>query len=281
MTIELSRTAGNTPLILACHFGRPEIIEELVQARANQFALNRAGNNILHEIISYPLPKSPMLCALLDIFDQKLLRELLKQRNHVESGSFTPVHIAFQSLQQICPSNPRNGTRRLFKSEWTQDCIPRFVSLFLSYLSEHFSELKILDASDDTVLHGPIAQSSWRLIDQLAAFRPQLLVRENACGKTPAEAALMKRYAATFVASKSSLESFAFPKNNKKLVYGVRQLLTKPSGWTATVEEKERIWFQAMHVCNSQARTTKMLHLHGSRVQRIWLRESYDADQLA
>ncbi|PHH54031.1 hypothetical protein CFIMG_008047RA00001 [Ceratocystis fimbriata CBS 114723] len=80
-TIELPTTAGNTPLLLACHFGRPE---------------------------------PPMLRALLDIFEQKLLHELLKQRSHVESSGFTPAHVAFQSLQQIRPPNPRNGTRRLF-----------------------------------------------------------------------------------------------------------------------------------------------------------------------
>ncbi|KAL5611825.1 hypothetical protein BROUX41_000600 [Berkeleyomyces rouxiae] len=248
-TLELPTSSGNTPLLLACRFGQVEVIQRLARAGANQLARNYSGNNILHELLASPLPKAPVLKTVLDSLDQKVLRELLKQRNHLDSGGLTPVHVAFQSLQCIRPITPDDDD--VFENGWTQDCIFRFLHVFLEYLNADGTELEMLNATGDTVMHNLVTDHSWQLVDSLAAFQPRLLVRENATGRTPAEAALAQRRAAMYVESRTAyqiLDDAAI--GNPDHRQGVISLLTKPPGWTAAKEAEERAKHRSVHGCS-------------------------------
>ncbi|KAH7328643.1 ankyrin repeat-containing domain protein [Stachybotrys elegans] len=179
--IEKRSTAGDTPLLAACRLGRPNLVKILLGANADQSAKNHKGENILHAAIAGN-PQAFKLRKLLDLLDADFRSHLFLQRKNLQENGTTPLH------EWI--SNQYSNTRRIIdskKPQEEQDDTVDTLKLLLEYSKGE--ELEMLNGAGDTCLHTAIMKDTLWIAKTLIDFRPQLLYRENAVGRTPAEVA--------------------------------------------------------------------------------------------
>ncbi|KAF3344776.1 hypothetical protein VD0002_g1466 [Verticillium dahliae] len=178
-SLEYKTTSGDTPLWLAFHLGRVDFAKTLIEAGANQSVRNKQGQNIIHAALQW-LPKAHSLKDMLELMDDKLRAHLLLQRSNLQDEGTTPLH----SWVNKFPDNydHTRWTKYANKEEATA-----VLDLLLGY--SEGAELAMLNGAGDTPLHSAVNKNSMVLIEALLTYRPSLLYRENAVGRTPAEVA--------------------------------------------------------------------------------------------
>jgi hypothetical protein len=164
---------------VASRLGRLEIVKILVDAGADQSTKDEGYSNILHMALDMN-PTAEQLQGFLVLLDQDLLNHLFRDRGHLKLTGQTPLHKWLSNLVDT-----RNYRHNYYKST---DEIIAVLKLLLKYSQGR--ELELLDGAGDTPLHTLVSgQRDPRIIRELLEFRPQLLYRENAVGRTPAEVA--------------------------------------------------------------------------------------------
>ncbi|OAA37284.1 ankyrin repeat protein [Beauveria brongniartii RCEF 3172] len=173
-SLEKKAAGGCTPLMIACQLGRVEFAKILIAAGADQSTRNDMGENIIHAVIK---PDSPVCRtrAMLNLLDSDLRKHLFQQRTNLKDDGTTPLH------SWILDCNNRKNNAESTKK------LVAMLKLILEYSKGE--ELDMLNGAGDTCLHSAISQGQLAVIRCLIDFRPQLLYRENAVGRTPAELA--------------------------------------------------------------------------------------------
>ncbi len=183
--LETKNSDGDTPLMMACHFGRTSFVKLLIAAGADQSTRNKAGQNILHYAVS-GLPRAEQLEAFIRLLDKDLLPHLFVSRNNLHgSGGLTPLHLFVEATAWPSETGYNSSARRsAYKTdkEWLD-----VFNLLLRIGGG--AELEMLNGAGDTMLHTAVMRASETIVRALLAFRPSLLYRENAVGRTPAEVA--------------------------------------------------------------------------------------------
>ncbi|CAJ0545949.1 Ff.00g094220.m01.CDS01 [Fusarium sp. VM40] len=191
--IEKKNSEGDTPLLVACRFGRIDAVKILLAANADQSARNQKGENIVHAAVSCN-PKAHQLRELLDLLDPDLRSHLFLQRRNLSENGTTPLHTwVSQASGRQDGNNSRSDWRRYssygYNMPYNRD--EKEIVLMLNLLLEYSKgeELEMLNGAGDTCLHTAIMTDMLAVVRVLVQFKPSLLYRENAVGRTPAEVA--------------------------------------------------------------------------------------------
>lgn len=165
----------------------------LIDAGADQSTRNHKGENILHAAVAGN-PTAGRLRRLLDLIDPGLRSHLFTHRKNLQENGTTPLHTW---ISQACglgsgaesDENSRNRYYHSYNSKPYSDLkvAVSLLELLLEY--SHGEELDMLNGPGDTCLHTAIRSNMVSLVKVLVDFKPQLLYRENAVGRTPAEIA--------------------------------------------------------------------------------------------
>ncbi|KAI3549731.1 hypothetical protein CABS01_12565 [Colletotrichum abscissum] len=188
-SLDYKSTLGDTPLWLAFHFGRLDFARTLIAAGANQMARNNAGDNILHAALQ-GMPRACRLGPVLDLVDAGIRPHLAQQRNNLsENNGTTPLHAW---ITAVC--NSRRTTYHYNPVASKNYADNAQILAVLARLIEFSSsggnaELEMLNGAGDTPLHTVVMAHDAVLAKALLSYRPKLLYRENAVGRTPAEIA--------------------------------------------------------------------------------------------
>jgi ankyrin repeat protein len=163
--------SGMTPLHLAFHLHRVEMIKVLLEGGAEQTCRNNAGDNIVHSILNHNSlgteKDMDRVRELFKLIDPRLLPSLFTERTTDEPGAATPL--------ARCVRN-RIGEKK--------HNLPRL----LIELSKG-EDLGIVNGEGDTPLHAAARYGHPDLLRIMLECRPELLFRENATGRTPYEVA--------------------------------------------------------------------------------------------
>ncbi|OAA73258.1 ankyrin repeat protein [Cordyceps fumosorosea ARSEF 2679] len=173
-SLEKKAAGGCTPLMIAYQLGRIEFAKILIAAGADQSTRNDKGENIVHAVIK---PDSPVCRTrtLLNLLDSDLRKHLFQQRQSLKENGTTPLH------SWILAYGSRN-----YNSASTKKVVA-MLKLILEY--SNGEELDMLNGAGDTCLHSAISLGQLAIVRCLIDFRPQLLYRESAVGRTPSELA--------------------------------------------------------------------------------------------
>jgi hypothetical protein len=168
----------------ACWFGRPEFVKVLIEAGADQSVRNKAGQNIVHMGLAGK-PRAKQLRHFLQLLDADLLEHLFVSRSNLHQSGTTPLHSFVTAVTQQSTYSYWNTPReQQYKEEkhWLGA-----LKVLLEFSKG--AELEMLNGAGDTCLHTAVLQTSPAMVKALLEFRPKLLYRENAVGRTPAEVA--------------------------------------------------------------------------------------------
>ncbi|KAK3937074.1 Ankycorbin [Diplogelasinospora grovesii] len=209
-TVNTKAGNGMTPLMLACRLGRVDIAEILIQsAGADQITRDGNGNNLLHAAL-HKNPTASQLKPLLDLLDPDVLVSLLKERNRPTVGGMTPIHhwlrnLAYSQGPPYKSEGEEVDLLKLLFSLAPQDVMVKALNMF--------------DGAGDSILHMLIARVSYgrtyndlSLVRTLLEFCPDLLYRENAVGRTPAEVA-HDRFIASKMAAPETRWNYSYHNN--------------------------------------------------------------------
>ena len=180
--LEVRNSDGATPLMTAFWLGRTEFAKILIDAGADQSVRNKKGENILHLALENK-PKASQLQPLIDLIDKDLLQHLFLTRSSLHESGTTPLH-AFVSAVTTSQTQYYYSYQRSYKKKehW-------LATLDLLLSCSKGVELEMLNGAGDTCLHTAVMQSSEPMVEALVRFKPRLLYRENAVGRTSAEVA--------------------------------------------------------------------------------------------
>lgn len=170
-SLEKKAAGGCTPLMIACRLGRIDFVKILIAAGADQSTRDDNGENIVHAVIQ----QKTRVCRarkLLNLLDSDLRKHLFQQRRSLKTNGLTPLHAWI--LSGMYSYNQESSKT-----------IVAMLKLILEY--SNGEELEMLNGGGDTCLHSAVSQGQIAVIRTLVDFRPQLLYRENAVGRTPAE----------------------------------------------------------------------------------------------
>ncbi|RSM06944.1 hypothetical protein CDV31_008876 [Fusarium ambrosium] len=197
--LEKKNADGETPLLVACRLGRTDFVKILLKANADQSARNSKGQNILHVAVE-DTPKADQLRKLLDLFDPTLRSHLFLQRNNFNENGNTPLHawvsqasgvqsddtaVRYHGRRNRYYYRNRNNNNKPYEGE--EKNAVEMLKLLLEYSKGE--ELELLNAAGETCLHTTIMHDMISLTRVMVEFKPRLLYRENAVGRTPAELA--------------------------------------------------------------------------------------------
>ncbi|TPX15381.1 uncharacterized protein E0L32_004361 [Thyridium curvatum] len=169
---------GHTPLMLAALLGRTDFAKILIKNGADQSTKDAKWNNLAHGALQ-SFPEAEPLGAFLKLLDPDLLGYMLKERNSLTFKGQSPMH------SWIARCFDDDNSKQRYEDV---DKAIAVLKLLLSYSKG--KELELLDGAGDTVLHTLIANDADpKIIRALLDFNPDLLYRENAVGRTPAEVA--------------------------------------------------------------------------------------------
>lgn len=160
-----ANSTGQTPLHLAFSLGRYVTGKRLIAAGADQTCRDSSWNNIIHTLLSSRSYKDIELFKMLELVDQRLLESLFTERN---SDAATPLALWL----------------RVYANESSGKILGHLLSL-----SPTLAELDMVDGVGDTPLHIVTKRELTPLMRIIINRRPELLYRENATGRTPAEMA--------------------------------------------------------------------------------------------
>ncbi|KAF2436400.1 ankyrin repeat protein [Tothia fuscella] len=181
-SLETKSSTGHTPLQLCYHRGRLSLAKILIAAGANQTTRDNSSNNLIHSAVqsvgSAKSKASERFTEMLDLLDPEKRKAMFTQRSSSTSGTgATPLHTFLQSNYNL-------GFRH---SDKAQKRHLEIVKILLKYSKGE--ELRVINSAGDTPLHTLVAARATFLADFVLQFDPQLLLVENAVGRTPAECA--------------------------------------------------------------------------------------------
>ena len=184
---------GETPLMLACRLGRTECASVLIDAGADQSIRNQKGENILH-VATSQRPKADVLKPLLDLFNPELRSHLFLQRKNLQENGTTPLHTWVSLVCGVSPDGEDVGRYRYSWNRQTTNVHSTYANagevldvlkLLLQYSGG--DELDMLNGAGETCLHTAARRDRLAIVKALVDYKPALLGRENAVGRTPAE----------------------------------------------------------------------------------------------
>ncbi|PWI66622.1 hypothetical protein PCL_04760 [Purpureocillium lilacinum] len=201
--IEKKTASGDTPLMVACSLGRIEYVKTLLAAGADQSTRNASGENIVHASLKGN-PTAAQVKLLMEILDSDLRKHLFLQRKSLEQNGTTPLHTW---ISRVCGLSDSGETPSYYHynsnyynqtpSEYRdQEVVVAMAKLLLEY--SNGEELDMLNGAGETCLHTAVKREVISLVRVLVDFKPQLLFRENAVGRTPAEIAHDQLQSQTF-----------------------------------------------------------------------------------
>lgn len=174
--------------MVACRLGRRQFVRILVEGNADQSTHNLRGENIVHAAVSYS-PDAHRLRALLDELDPNLRASLFLQRKNLSENGTTPIQAWVSEAvgAGIADFNPYTsyGIRSTYTDR--EKSMVDTLNLLLEYSDGQ--GLDMLNAAGDTSLHMAILHEQVTVAKVLVDYKPSLLYRENAVGRTPAEVA--------------------------------------------------------------------------------------------
>ncbi|KAK5990707.1 hypothetical protein PT974_08976 [Cladobotryum mycophilum] len=193
-SLERKTSQGDTPLMIACKLGRPQYVKLLIDGNANQSTRNHKGESILHAALMSG-PSAGRLRRVLDMVDPSLRNYLFLQRKNLQENGTTPLHTWITQVCGIYGSDSQYYNPNRWQYSYTAGWKPYkkdsdvvdMLKLLLEYSKGE--ELDMLNGAGDTCLHTAISSNNLTLVKTLVDFKPQLLQRENAVGRTPAEIA--------------------------------------------------------------------------------------------
>ncbi|CAH0046774.1 unnamed protein product [Clonostachys solani] len=185
--LEKRSSNGYTPLMSACWNRNVEIMKILIAANVDQSVRLDTGHNILHVALSQKQDVDT-LRQVLDLIDPALRAHLFQQRKRLTQGGTAPIH---SWISMVCGQGGNTtydySSRRWhdYHGEWKD--VAQILNLLLEY--SNGEGLELLNGAGDTPLHTAIMYRHIVLARVLIKFKPELLYRENAVGRTPAEMA--------------------------------------------------------------------------------------------
>lgn len=200
--IEKKNSDGDSPLMLACKLGRVEYVKVLLSGGADQSTKNAKGENIIHAAL-HGNPSAAQLRILLELLDADLRSHLFLQRKSLQENGTTPLHTW---VSQACGlgTSGDNPNQHHYNRNYShvpsvyrdQEAVVAMARLLLEYSKGE--ELDMLNGAGETCLHTAVKSDKISLVKVLVDFKPQLLLRENAVGRTPAELAHDQLQSQTF-----------------------------------------------------------------------------------
>ncbi|PNY28377.1 Uncharacterized protein TCAP_01697 [Tolypocladium capitatum] len=189
--------------MLACKLGRIEYVKVLLSGGADQSTKNAMGENLIHAAL-HAAPTAAHLELLLELLDADLRSHLLRQRKSLRENGTTPLHTL---VSQACGLGPcgddwnhyrynNNSYNHIPRVNRNQEVVVSMAKLLLEYSKGE--ELDMLNGAGETCLHTAVRRNMISLIKVLVDFKPQLLLREDAVGRTPAELAHDQLQSQTF-----------------------------------------------------------------------------------
>ncbi|CAG9988902.1 unnamed protein product [Clonostachys byssicola] len=185
--LEKRSSNGYTPLMSACWNRNVEIMKILIAANVDQSVRLDTGHNILHVALGRKQDVRT-LRQVLDLIDPTLRAHLFQQRRRLTHGGTAPIH---SWISTVCGQGGNStydySQRRWhdYYGEWKD--VAQILNLLLEY--SNGEGLELLNGAGDTPLHTAIMYRHIVLARVLIQFKPELLYRENAVGRTPAEIA--------------------------------------------------------------------------------------------
>lgn len=177
--------------MVACRLGRTEYVKILVAANADQSTRNAKGENVIHAAVTGN-PKADQLRDLFNALDAGLRTSLFLQRKNLHENGNTPLHAWVEQASGVQPDDVSRYRYRYYNRSVAspygneKDAVD-MLNLLLEY--SEGEELEMLNGAGDTCLHTAIMHNKVSLARVLVDFKPRLLYRENAVGRTPAEVA--------------------------------------------------------------------------------------------
>lgn len=164
----------------------------LLEGNADQSARNAKGENILHKILAGN-PSAHRLRPLLESLDSDLRAHLFLQRKNLSENGTAPLQAW---VAQVCGADKPTSSRNSYYAyrwdplpyEKREKDVLDVLQLLLEFSNEG-SGLDMLNGAGDTCLHTAIMHRQVTIAKALIDFKPSLLYRENAVGRTPAEVA--------------------------------------------------------------------------------------------
>ena len=209
--IEKRTSEGDSPLMLACKLGRIQYVKVLLSFGADQSTKNAKGENIIHAAL-HGNPAATQLKTLLDLLDTDLRSHLFLQRKSLQENGTTPLHAW---VSQVCglDTSGHNTNQHFFSRDFGQiagvhrgqEGVVAMAKLLLDYSKGE--ELDMLNGAGETCLHTAVKRDVISLVKVFVDFKPQLLQRENAVGRTPAELAHDELQSQTFKRPHNNLNS--------------------------------------------------------------------------
>lgn len=200
-SLEFKSTRGDTPLLLAFWAGRLDFAKTLVSAGADQSVRNNRGDNIIHLALEYQ-PKADRLRPMLELIDPELRTHLLLQRNNLQDAGTTPLHAWIDTYCQNARDREAGNSDAFKHTRYsTKEEGLAVLSLLLEYSKG--SELEMLNGAGDTPLHSAVMAGNLDIVEALLKYKPQLLYRENAVGRTAGEVSLGLVASAKFMSPES------------------------------------------------------------------------------
>lgn len=199
-----------TPLLVAFRLHRVEAARILIEAGADQTARDNTSNNIVHRLLQNPKSNenekmTEEIPALLNLVDKRLLPTLFLERSSEYPGSLTP-------LAQFV-NRPSRTTAYHHHHRHTYD--EEVVQTVLKYSKG--AELNSINGEGHTPLHVSVRDNDEMLAKIILEKDPDLLLRENATGRTPFEMA-EDRHIASFVSNPPDLGTGHRANRTKRIV---------------------------------------------------------------
>lgn len=193
--LEKKSSNGDTPLLVASRLGRTQFVKILIEGNADQSARNSKGENIIHMALAGN-PSAHRLRPLLESLDPEFRNHLFMQRKNLSENGTAPLQAW---VAQVCGANNNNTASRYRQYPYYYNTLPYeeqekdvldVLQLLLEFsASAEGNGLDMLNGAGDTCLHTAIMYNHVAITKALIDFKPSLLYRENAVGRTPAEVA--------------------------------------------------------------------------------------------
>lgn len=165
---------GYTPLHLAFRIHHPRLAKLLIDSGADQTCRDVSGNNLVHTVLwpeqGIAHQNLTRTRELLDLVDPRLRPSLFTERCSEDPGSLTPLH------RWIINATPYGHDSKELAD---------LLGLTLEYSKG--VELDTINGAGDTPLHTIVSQKNTRFLNVIMEYRADLLHRENAIGRTPAD----------------------------------------------------------------------------------------------
>ncbi|KAK7211422.1 hypothetical protein V2G26_018600 [Clonostachys chloroleuca] len=198
--LEKKDSKGNTPLMNAAFLGHVPFVKILIEANADQSVRNSNGENILHRALDES-PKAGNFRSFLELLDPVLLGHLFLQRKNLSEDGSNPVHswiskVSGSKYEQESSDSyffygrPEEDYDTEESSASYKDDKPGLVEMLRLLLESCKGEgLEMFNGAGDICLHTAVMNRQLAITKTLIEFKPSLIYRENAVGRTPLEVA--------------------------------------------------------------------------------------------